>query len=133
MRLGFASGGRVAKVVSREVFRFWVEGHALVEGKEGAFGALVAEVGEVCAGGSGRVDVEHVSAPIGVHMGLAVRGFNDDGIEATRVLAVCEKERAVIKVHSARTDDEGEVLALEDSGETGVPEFAEGFTSEESV
>ena len=104
-----------------------------VQGEERAFCALVTEVGEVCAGGPWRVDVEHVRAPIGVHVGLAMGGFNDYSIEAAWVLSVCEEEGAVVEVYSARTDDEGEVFALEHGGGSGVPEFAEGFASEESV
>ncbi len=93
----------------------------------------MSEVREVGAGGAGGVDVQETRAPVGIHMRLAMRGFDDDRIESSRILSVREEEGAVVEVHAAAADHEGEVIAFENCGGSGVPEFSEGFASEQSV
>ncbi|MEZ4837300.1 MAG: hypothetical protein R2873_35770 [Caldilineaceae bacterium] len=45
------------------------------------------QVGQVGAGGAGRVHVEDKRAPFVEHVGLAMRRLDDDGVEAAGFLA----------------------------------------------
>ena len=107
--------------------------HVRIERKDRARAARVAEVGQIRAGGAGRIDVHHARAPVGVHVVLAVRRLDDDGVEAPRILAVGVEERAVVETHRAAADDEREVVRLQHGRRAGVPLLAERLAAEAAV
>src|SRR5690606_18230822 len=77
------------------------EGRVRVEGVHGPGAASVTEGGEVGAGGAGGVDVDQTVGPVGKEMRLAVGRLLNHGVEPGRVLAVGEKERAVVQTDRA--------------------------------
>ena len=63
------------------------EEHIIVERKDRSGAASVAEVSKIGTRRAGGINIQHRTAPVGVHVMLAVRGLDDDCVEVLRVLA----------------------------------------------
>ena len=74
----------------------------------------MSQIGKVCAGRAGSVDMDHCFAPIGEHMVLAMRRFHNDRIEAARVLTERIEKRSIIKTHRPTADRQREVFEVDD-------------------
>ena len=85
----------------------------------------MTEIRQIGTGGTGRIHIHQTSAPVGIHVRLAVGGLHDDGIEALRVLTMRKKKRAIIEVNGMTAHDEGEVSRLKNGCGTLEPFFAE--------
>lgn len=82
----------------------WMKFHFVIEWENGTRATRVPQVGKICAGRTGSVDMDHGLAPIGEHMVLAMRRFHDDCIKAARILSERIEERSVVKAHRPTAD-----------------------------
>ena len=93
----------------------------------------MSEALQVCARRPGSVNIDQLRAPVGEHVGLAMRRLYDNYIEFLRILSVSVKPRSVKQADWPCTDHKGMVIRLEDSGISRIPVPAEGLATKNAV